>query len=879
MHVACVSDTFPQPHRYAYARRAFTLDAPGTGRLHLGAQQFAMVWVNGAFLGRTYVRHHDDELRYETWELTPHLRAGVNVVAVLLHAWGMPEEDIPGVPLPRPIVFAAAGEAGACDFADLAAWRVTLAEEYRPARRHNGLIGHEERRDLRREPLGWREPGFNDNNWVSPLVRELPDVAFLPSPLRPLHEEVVAPARIVRQGAFQAATALVSLPPMAQARYWRIRFTLNAPQTLTFYYGHRLESRLWVDGEERSFSLHPPLPWVELYQPVALNLEAGEHTITGMLPQPAEFQQQGLPFGWDACPHGGEVIAWAATPDGPFTPGTVQPDPDHRPMIDRIYPASRGTLGTNGTLELTVEDEDYAVIFEFPKSITQLPHIEIADATAGVELELIYSERLSDIDGLTIPAAYTDRVILREGAQTYEVSFQYKSARILILIVHACGGRATIRRVASIYRHYAYEPTGQFTSADEKLNDIWAICRNTMEFGSQDIIMDGPWREQLLYIGDNYVHNLACYHLFGNHEIVEWQHSLYAQGQMPDGIFQPNQPCRTSPAEYRLLDQTILWPIQLLHHVLYTDGQAFVQGLLPHVVRLMDGFWAQFGQPDDPRLRGVTGWNWVDHPGLVDGAVRSIRHDGIPTAINILYLLALQAAETLLRQAGDVNDAARMAGMAGQLRELLLAHHWDAGQQVFADCVVDGRPSPEVSVHVNLLAIEAGLADDANGLLDRTWRQPGVLQMCGPFFRAHLFEVLHRLGRQDEMLAEIREVWGGFIDAGLTSTPENCMVNGEWGASVGHPWGASPASYLVKSIVGLEPLAPGWDTVRFAPHLCDLPALQATVPTPHGPITADLRCEGTAVTGSLHVPADMTVVAIGAARVTIHKYTNQPVTA
>lgn len=860
MQFAAITETFRVPSLYYYARRAFCLAEQGEGMVRIATEREAIVWLNGVYLGRTYLRHHDEEFRYEEFDLTAHLQPGENVLAVLLHAWGTPEIDIPGVEPPQPIHFAVAGRAGGVDFADLTAWRVAPATEYLPARRHNSLIGHEELRDLRQEPLGWREPGFDDSAWQAPCIRETDEKTFLPSPLRHLYEEVIYPARIVTQGVFREAIALHDTAPTPEHRYWRIRIELNAPCELVFYYKNRLGTRLWVDEEERSAPFEPPFAWVEPFQPVFLHLAAGKHEIVGQFPPPAEFQVPALSFGWRELPTGGDQIAWATERDGEYTPGQPQPDVDKRPMIDTILPEARCALGAEGELDLTVKDEEVALIFEFPRSITMLPQIEIADASDGTRLELIYSERLSEVDGLTLPAAYTDRVILRDGAQHYATSFQYKSARILMLIVRATGGCATIRRVSAVYRHYDYDQIGEFASNDTRLNACWEICRNTMEFGSQDIIMDGPWREQLLYIGDNYVHNQACYHLFGNHEIVEWQHTLYAQGQMPDGIFQPNQPCRTPENAYRLLDQTILWPIQLEHHLQYTGRRDFVENLLPNVVRLMDGFHQLYGQGDDLRLRNVTGWNWVDHPGLEDGVPRSIRHDGIPTAINVLYLLALQSSSRLLSQFGCDTEAARLQEMAVHLRTLLLTHHWNAERQLFADCVVEDAPSPEVSVHVNLLAIEAGLADDPHGMLDRSWKQSGVLQICGPFFRVHLFEVLHRLGRFEEMLAEIREMWGGFVDAGLTSTPENTPINAEWGESVGHPWGATPATYLVKSLAGLSPLDNGWRRVRLAPQLCDLQGLRVTVPTPYGPITMDLQQEDGEVTGSVTIPAEVELI-------------------
>jgi hypothetical protein len=235
-----------------------------------------------------------------------------------------------------------------------------------------------------------------------------------------------------------------------------------------------------------------------------------------------------------------------------------------------------------------------------------------------------------------------------------------------------------------------------------------------------------------------------------------------------------------------------------------------------------------------------------------------MRHDGIPTAINLLYLLALQATVRMLRhKAGLAPEMASLAAPAKDLAQLLRQHHFDPARQVFADCVAEGRPSAEASVHVNLLAIEAGLSDPPGALLDRTWKQPGILQMVGPFFRVHLFEVLHRLGRRNELVQEIRETWGEYLDAGLTTTPEYCAINGEWGASVGHPWGASPAIYLVKTLVGLSPITPGWGKTLFNHMAIHLPGIRFAVPTPHGPIAGRLDLAGANRSGEIRVPRDV----------------------
>jgi hypothetical protein len=850
---------------YARGRFAFDLQSmPPDGRLRIAARQWGRVWLNGVPLGQLYVRCHDDELRYLEFDLLSHLRVGRNVVGVLLHSVGAPGIHIPGVPPPQPILMCAAGAAGAANFSAAAGWRFAPADEFLTASRHNDLIGHEELRDFRREEPEWLLASYDDSGWRPAAPCRQDSAPFLPAPHRPLREEIHVPARIVEQGRYCPAWAAQSFPPSARYAWWRI-CPAPAARPPHFFHGYRLGSRLLVDGQEQELPFFPRMDWAPVYGSTLLDASEKAHEILGSYPKRAELPYSApvppLAFGWAQLPEGGDSIEWAELPEGPWINGRLEPDWEHQRMLDQIAPRRLCTLGPDGVVDLRVTDETVALVFEFPRSITMLPVLEFADASAGVEVELVYSERLSPMPGLRFPAAYRDRAILRAGPQTWSVALQYKSARCLEVIIRAPGGFAHLRRVTAVFRHYDYDEAGRFESSEPRLNAIWQICRNTMEAGSQDFIMDGPWREQMLYIGDNFVHNQAAYHLYGNLELVRWQHQLYAQGQMPDGIFQPNQPCRTPPDQYRLLDQTILWPIQLEHHWQHTADREFIAGLLPNVVRLLDGFQDLYGGDAgaDPRLRGLTGWNWVDHPGLLDGRdLRSIRHDGIPTAINLLYVMAIQSAARLLRECGGQPEDLAQAGHFDRVRASLGAclreYHWDGGRNVYADCEVEGRPSSEVSLHVNLLAILARLADAPADLLGRTWKQPGVLQPCGVFFHIHLLEVLHRLGERDAVLREIRRQWGAFLDAGLTTTPEYTPLNGDWWASVGHPWGASPSVYLIRSIAGLSPLTPGWTRVAVNPFLGDLRKVRVTVPTPRGLIEAEFLRTESGVAGRIAVP-------------------------
>jgi hypothetical protein len=898
---------------YLYARRQFHLDRVQPGKLLVASRLFARVWVNGIYLGQTYIRTHADELRWQECDLTPLLQAGENVVGILVHSWGEAAVQIDGVPPAFPVQLVCAGSVGDIDFSEPTQWRVLPAPDYRPAPRIGALMGHAEYRDLRAEPLGWNAPGFDDAQWAPPAPIPIQVDRILPSPLRPLAEEMTYPERLVLHGTLCAGQGYRVYPPAAGYHHWHIRFTVHQPVELTFFVPAPLSKEdaerliyapapvdyaFRLDGRQQTLALAPVFLHLNLrggvFLPITMKLPPGEHCVSGnYVPPDAAYllaDARAL-SGWLFGIRGGAVdgidVAWSREADSARERATeVEPDEELARLMHTIVPVGRAALRESGEIALCVEDADEVVVLEFAENMTLLPSIEVADATAGSELEIIYSERFSSLPTLLIPASYADRVILRDGSQVYETAFQYKSARVLMLIIRARGGRVVLRRVGATFRRYALDRVGRLQTSDPTLNSIWRMCRHTLEIGSQDVMVDGPWREQLLYVGDNFVQNQAAYHLFGNHELLEWQHELLRQGQMPDGMIYPNQPYRATPAQYRLLDQTLLWPVLLEHHWRYTGREAFLRAQLPAMMRLLDGFQQLFGRAceGDPRLRDVAGWQWMDHPGLVGGVVRSIRHDGIPSGMNFIYALALQSAVRLCTDFDRHDEAAQYSKLVHLLMRRLHAH-WDDERGLYADCWVNGCPSPEASLHVNLLAVQTGIVRDPAALLARTWNAPDVLQICGPFFRAHLFEVLHRLGRIEAILAEIRSLWGSYLAAGLTTLPEYIPFCGEWGASVGHGWGAAPAVYIIKSIVGLSPRSPGWRETLFNPRLCDVQQVAAVVPTPYGPIEAHLGQDAHGITGTMTVPeaihvitpetAELSRVSIRAVPTTVYQYPSQ----
>ena len=94
-------------------------------------------------------------------------------------------------------------------------------------------------------------------------------------------------------------------------------------------------------------------------------------------------------------------------------------------------------------------------------------------------------------------------------------------------------------------------------------------------------------------------------------------------------------------------------------------------------------------------------------------------------------------------------------------------------------------------------------------------------------------------------------LWEAFDPEWLCDDPHAVtMVGAEYAryggyeTSLCHGWSAGPAVWLHTTVLGVEPAAPGWQRVRFAPDLGDLAWAKGSVPTPLGKITVMLERAG-----------------------------------
>ncbi len=242
----------------------------------------------------------------------------------------------------------------------------------------------------------------------------------------------------------------------------------------------------------------------------------------------------------------------------------------------------------------------------------------------------------------------------------------------------------------------------------------------------------------------------------------------------------------------------------------------------------------------DGRWRFHGGWDFIDWS-PIPAAERE-------TFCHLLATRALGEGADLLGQIGQA---------AGGLR-LVQERMAEAARQAW---VSQGRFTFGASHHVNAMAIRSGMLSQAESaaLFAQSLAPDPPLAMT--YWHRYLdLEAASQAGQVQWGLDYIRRHWGRSVEMGVTALWEAfdpawlgpdphgvSMVGAEFAryggyeTSLCHGWSAGPAIWLHTGILGVRPVAPGFSTTVFDPHLGDLEWAEGAIPTPHGEIRVRLR--------------------------------------
>ncbi len=506
------------------------------------------------------------------------------------------------------------------------------------------------------------------------------------------------------------------------------------------------------------------------------------------------------------------------------------------PVVDLPLPAER--------VELRVRE--YA-IWDLGRTVYGCPQVQL-DGTEGDVIDIVCSEHYIDgrILSLNDGRKHTDTVVLGSADLPWR-GCAPRGFRYVMLAVRQAAANVAVRECGVAALQFQFDSPGAFECSDEGLNRIWRTGERTLRATVQEHFLDSPSKDQTQYITDSMIQSWAAYHVFGAFGLARKALEEFSQVQFETGEMSAVCP---SDIFVHMPDYSLMWPMWLRRHYLYTGDLRFLESMSGPLEKLLE-YYHQLTVP---------GWEVLENLHTRCGAYCFLDHgemdrEGMVTGLNALYCRALLCGAWLCEQLQRTEQAEEYRARASRTAERVREVTWDGERGLFADGW--SRPRREMSEfyswQTSVLAIYGGIAPPETyaAIIDSLFVDdvPFELFASGdadsPFFKYFVLESAFALGKREWALRLLKWYWGRMCDRGAEtwwelfdpqSQPDeipNC--------SLCHGYGTSPNAFLCTELVGVRPAAPGSTRIFFDPLASAVQWVKARIPTPHGHIDVEWR--------------------------------------
>ncbi|HEX3624318.1 MAG TPA: alpha-L-rhamnosidase C-terminal domain-containing protein [Verrucomicrobiae bacterium] len=393
-----------------------------------------------------------------------------------------------------------------------------------------------------------------------------------------------------------------------------------------------------------------------------------------------------------------------------------------------------------------------------------------------------------------------------------------------------------------------------FGCSSPALNDIWKLCRNSMEMLTFDgVFVDGD-RERRPYEADAYIQQLGEY-------------AMNRDFTLPRYTF-----------EYLLRHPT--WPTEWKFHMIFIAWADYLQtGNTDLLNRNYEALkpdtlsWAATGNglikgfPNFPQKADsdVVDWPVTDRDGFV---IKSSRYLNWTNSVNnAFYYRCLKIMANIATVTGRAKDATTYAAMAGRVFTNYNSAFWDNESQ----CYVDGVGTTHASAHANFFPLAFGLvppgrqAAVVNYLHSRIGADEGM--PASVYGAQYLLEGLFQAGDADTaidlMTTNGPRGWLNMIHMGSTLTAEAWGFEDKKNLDWNHAWGAAPANLIARFVLGLRPITPGFGQILIRPQLGSvLSYANGTIPTIRGPVSIQATNQPGSFQLAVNIPGNVTATVV-----------------
>lgn len=871
--------------RYTVNLKEAVVDA----QIHLFADSRYHLLVNGHFVNFGPARFYPEHPEYDSYDLSPYLRPGENVIAVKVMSNGVSTFQLrrnqPG--------FIAWGKwrtsSGNVDLSTPGNWKTYLSKGYDAnAARMSFALGPMEVYDARKDKAvkGWTLPGFDDSNWESPAV---------------VKNETI-------WGPLQAR----SIPHLTQENY--------LPYELLGMYDLRNEEDVHsfqVLTDDKSWEgFRKPrtfIGYTYLYSPVDQTVDAGiwwgEHFLNGegplnqsTAPKDQVHRQQTqleLRQGWNYFFVKRKAFfgKWAFQLAVPQSSGiSLSPN---KVKNDSIIFMTAGpfvkSLEELRAIDVTTVPKGASWNWQPQQNGTGNPATEMAwqyfgeeqpippDPNQDITIEspsgmaLVYDFRYKKLgriiveyeapEGTILDVGFTEDLIenrphlmkrvglymatrhIAAGGKARLETFKPYGLRYLQINVQHNKGAVVIKRVAVVNQVYPFEELGDFQCSDPLFNQIWQLGWRTLQVCAEDSYTDTPFRERGLYAGDMLPQMALT--LVGSGDLRLVRRSLSLFQDMYIDQFNPEKP--RHPDEIGLLEDYPLLTLEALSwYVDRTNDLAFAQALLPAYQRLVKT-WL------DKRDENGIVYNkrvFIEWTKIEKSEVNN-------TAFHAILARSCLLMARLFEKNNQLDSTQFYLAKYSELIQSINAQFWDDQKQRYTDGIKATKRIDHSYPISNAWPYIAG-ATDSNKNQSILPFIASVMEDIGdesrnkkatPYGSFYLFAALYDYGMPEVAERFIRKHWGPMIYRHNDTAWENFDDDGI--GTLSHAWSGAPTYYLTTQVLGVDL---GWphpsdpDTIVIAPQTASVDWARGTVPHPKGLIEVAWEVRGNHLWMECQVP-------------------------
>ncbi|MCD9021613.1 alpha-L-rhamnosidase C-terminal domain-containing protein [Cohnella silvisoli] len=414
----------------------------------------------------------------------------------------------------------------------------------------------------------------------------------------------------------------------------------------------------------------------------------------------------------------------------------------------------------------------------------------------------------------------------RHGSETYE-TFLFRTFRFVRLEINVGDESLVLRGVGFRETGYPLEQKASFSCSDPSYTALWDISVRTLQRCMYESYVDCPYYEQLQYCMDTRLQCLFTYAISGDDRLARKAIYDFHSSLLPSGMILSRYPAIVGQV---IPGFALHWIMMVSDHYEHYSDLALVRRYRPSIDAVLDWFDRQVGDDGLVGAMPDSYWSfadWVQEWHTSYGVPVSGR--SVPlTLYNLMYADALQKAALLNERTGRGDTASEYGTRAQAIIKAVNNSCWSSERQLYQD-------SPgveEYSQHVQIWAILSGAAEvETAQRLGVVLIEDKSLMQVSYAMAFFLFRALS-VGGQYESAYRLWDRWHDQVKLHLTTWVEDAISQ----RSDCHAWGAVPLYEFPREVLGVQPLEPGFVSIRIAPQPGPLTWAEGSVITPHGVI-------------------------------------------